>query len=162
MKELLPLAEKAAALLKQKKHTVIVAESTTGGLISAALLAVPGASKYFTGGAVLYTRQAHKLFLDIPENALTDLRAATEPHTLAVARHTRERFSTTWCIAEHGCAGPTGNAYGDAAGHTCFAVVGPVERTLTLETGQSDRAENMQAFAAAALGFFLQALSDAP
>jgi PncC family amidohydrolase len=159
MHDLVPLAEMAAAILKERKQTIVAAESSTGGLISAALLAVPGASAYFVGGAVLYTHKAHKLLLDIPENALAGLRAATEAHTLAVARHTRERFSTTWCLAEHGAAGPTGNRYGDAAGHSCFALTGLVERTTTLETGRSDRAENMQAFAAAALSFLVESLS---
>jgi PncC family amidohydrolase len=159
MKDLLPLAEKAAVLLKEKRHTIVVAESSTGGLISAALLAVPGASAYFVGGAVLYTRQAHELLLAIPADAMRGLRAATEAHTLAVAKRTRERFGTTWCLAEHGAAGPTGNRYGDAAGHSCFAVTGPSERTSTLETGQSDRPANMHAFAAAALAFLIANLS---
>lgn len=159
MQDLLPLAEKAAALLKAKKHTIVVAESSTGGLISAALLAVPGASAYFIGGAVLYTKQAHELLLDIPEAAMRGLRVATEAHTLAVAKHTRARFDATWCLAEHGAAGPTGNRYGDAAGHSCFAVTGPSDRAMTLETGRDNRPENMQAFAAAALGLLVETLS---
>lgn len=158
MEDLLPLAERAAALLKPKKHTIVVAESSTGGLISAALLAVPGASAYFVAGAVLYTRQAHELLVELPAEAVAGLRAATEAHTLAVARHMRERFAVTWCLAEHGAAGPGGNRYGDAAGHSCFAVAGPIERAATLETGRSDRAENMQAFAAGALKFLIEHL----
>ena len=159
MKDLLPLAEQAAALLKSNKHTIVVAESSTGGLISAALLAVPGASAYFVGGAVLYTRQAHDLLLALPADAVRGLRAATEAHTLAVAKHARQRFATTWCLAEHGTAGPTGNRYGDAAGHSSFAVTGPLERTATLETGRDDRPENMQAFAAGALRLLIESLS---
>ncbi|MCC7346662.1 MAG: CinA family protein [Variibacter sp.] len=162
MKELIPLAEAAGALLKARKQTVIVAESSTGGLLSAALLAVPGASAYFVGGAVLYTRVAHEKLLELPPRAVAGMRAATEEHTLAVARHTRARFDTTWCLAEHGAAGPTGNRYGDAAGHSCFAVAGPLERAATLETGRPARADNMLAFAAAALRFFVQALGEQP
>src|SRR5688572_4413847 len=56
MQTLIPLAEKIAARLQQRGETIAVSESSTGGLISAALLAVPGASAYFLGGAVVYTR----------------------------------------------------------------------------------------------------------
>jgi PncC family amidohydrolase len=158
MQDLLPIAEKAGALLKEKKQTIVVAESASGGLISAALLAVPGASAYFVGGAVLYTRAAHDLMLQLPPDAVKGMRAASEEHTLAVARHTLKRFGTTWCLAEHGAAGPTGNRYGDAAGHSALALAGPSERTATLETGNSDRAANMQAFAKRALELLVEEL----
>ncbi len=158
MQDLLPIAERAGALLKEKKQTVVVAESASGGLISAALLAVPGASAYFVGGAVLYTRAAHKLLLELPEEAVRGMRAATEEHTLAVARHTLARFGTTWCLAEHGAAGPTGNRYGDAAGHSCLALAGPAERAVTIETGSPDRAANMVAFAKRALELLAEEL----
>jgi PncC family amidohydrolase len=159
MRDLLPIAAKAGALLKEKRQTIVVAESASGGLISAALLAVPGASAYFVGGAVLYTRAAHKLLLELPEEAVKGMRAATEEHTLAVARHTLKRFETTWCLAEHGAAGPTGNRYGDAAGHSAIALTGPVERTVTIETGSADRAANMAAFAQRALELLTETLS---
>jgi PncC family amidohydrolase len=159
MQDLLPIAEKAGALLKERRQTVVVAESASGGLISAALLAVPGASAYFVGGAVLYTRAAHELLLQLPEDAVRGLRAASEPHTLAVARHTLGRFGTTWCLAEHGAAGPTGNRYGDAAGHSAIALAGPVERTVTLETGSADRAGNMVAFARRALELLTETIA---
>jgi PncC family amidohydrolase len=158
MQELLPISTRAGALLKEKKQTIVVAESASGGLISAALLAVPGASAYFVGGAVLYTQAAHKLMLELPAEAVKGMRAATEEHTLAVARHTLNRFGTTWCLAEHGAAGPTGNRYGDAAGHSCIALVGPVERAVTIETGAADRPANMQAFAKRALELLLEEL----
>ena len=70
------------------------------------------------------------------------------------------KLETTWGLSESGATGPTGNRYGDAAGHACFAVAGPVERTITLETGISDRAENMRRFAIAALEFLEAALRD--
>jgi nicotinamide-nucleotide amidase len=149
--DLLPLAETIAARLKARSETIAVAESSTGGLIAAALLAVPGASAYFLGGAVAYTRQAKQLLLGIEDASLGQFRSATEPHALLLARHARARFATTWGLAETGAAGPSGNRYGDAAGHTCLAIVGTSERTLTLETGSADRIANMRAFAAAAL-----------
>ncbi len=151
MKDLLPLAEAIAARLKARGETIAVAESSTGGLISAALLAVPGASAYFLGGAVAYTRQAKTLLLAVSEEALAEFRPATEPHALLLARRAREQFAATWGLAETGASGPSGNRYGDPSGHTCLAIVGPVERAITLETGSADRVANMYAFAAAAL-----------
>lgn len=151
MNELLPLAETIAARLKDRGETIAVAESSTGGLISAALLAVPGASAYFLGGAVAYTRRAKSLLLAIDDTALGQFRSSTEPHALLLARRARAQFAATWGLGETGAAGPSGNRYGDPAGHTCLAIAGTAERAVTLETGSSDRLANMRAFAAAAL-----------
>jgi nicotinamide-nucleotide amidase len=159
MNELLPIAEKIAAILTARKETIAVAESSTAGLISAALLAVPGASAYFLGGAVVYTRQSRRLLLDIPDAALAGMRPASEPYAALLARSVRERFSATWSLAETGATGPTGNRYGDAAGHSCLAIAGPAERTITLETGSADRLGNMRAFAARGLTLLLDNLS---
>ncbi len=158
MQDLLPLAEAIAERLKARGETVAIAESSTGGLIAAALLAMPGASAYFVGGAVVYTRQARRALLDIPDAALSGMRAASEPYVLLLARTARQRFPASWALAESGAAGPTGNRYGDAAGHCCLAVAGPAERSLTLETGSADRRANMRAFAAAALDLLRQCL----
>jgi len=149
--DLLARAEQIAPLLKERRETVAVAESSTGGLISAALLGVAGASAYFLGGAVVYTQTARRALLDIPDAALAGMRASTEPYALLLARTARTRHSASWAVAETGATGPTGNRYGDAAGHSCIAVVGAGERAITLETGSSDRVANMHAFAAAAL-----------
>src|SRR5246127_2643069 len=139
MQELIARADKIARLLKQRGETIAVAESSTGGLISAALLALPGASAYFLGGAVAYTRQAKILLLGLDEAALTQFRPATEPHALLLARSAKARFGASWGLGETGATGPTGNRYGDPAGHTCLAVAGTVERAMTLETGTAER-----------------------
>src|SRR5262249_11380590 len=144
-------AERIAALLKERRETVTVAESSTGGLISASLLGVGGASAYFLGGAVVYTQTARRALLDIQDPMMARMRASTEAYALLLGRTTRTRFAATWAVAETGATGPTGNRYGDAAGHSCIAVVGARERAITLETGRSDRLANMHAFAAAAL-----------
>ena len=159
MKDLVALAEQAGGLLAARKQTIVVAESSTGGLISAALLAVPGASAYFLGGAVVYTRQSRRLLLDIPDASLDGMRPSTEPYALSMARTARERFNSTWALAETGATGPAGNRYGDPAGHSCIAIAGLTEASMTLETGQADRLANMHAFTAAALQFLLQALA---
>ena len=158
METLIPLAEQAAVLLIRRKETISVAESSTGGLIAAALLSVPGASVYFVAGAVVYTRQARKALMDIPDSALAGMRSASEPYALLLARTACGRFGTSWGLAETGAAGPTGNRYGDAAGHACFAVAGPAERAITLETGKSDRQANMRLFAARGLRLLIEML----
>jgi nicotinamide-nucleotide amidase len=151
------LAERLAERLKASEQTVAVAESSAGGLISAALLAVPGASAYFLGGAVVYTGRARMRLLDIPREAVAGMRSASEPYALLLARTVREQFAATWGLSETGAAGPTGNGYGDAAGHTCVAVAGPFEHAMTIETGEADRTANMFAFAAATLELLLRA-----
>ena len=159
MQTLLPLAEQVALLLKQRRETVAVSESSTGGLVSAALLAVPGASAYFLGGAVVYTRKARELLLQLPREAVAGMRSASEPYALLLARTASERFGASWGLAETGAAGPTGNPYGDAAGHSCIAIAGVTEEVITLETGSADRVANMRAFTAAALELLQRHLS---
>src|SRR3954447_15829935 len=151
MEALDALAAELGEALKTAGQTVAVAESSSGGLISAALLGVPGASAYYLGGAVVYTGKARMVLMDLPREAVAGMRSASEPYALLLARTAREKFGATWGVSETGAAGPTGNPYGDAAGHTCIAISGPVEMAVTVETGESDRAGNMGAFAAAAL-----------
>jgi PncC family amidohydrolase len=159
MKELVAIAEKIAARLIERRQTIAVAESSTGGLISVALLAVPGASAYFLGSAVVYTRDARRILMDIPDEAMTGIRSASEPYAKLLASQIRHRFSSDWGLSETGATGPTGNRYGDAAGHSCMAVAGPAQSAITLETGSADRLANMHVFANAALNLLLQNLS---
>src|SRR3954463_1332983 len=156
MQELIARAENIARRLKDRGETVVVAESSTGGLISAALLALPGAAAYFLGGAVVYTQVARRALLDLPDISALGMRASTEPYARLLAQTARQRFGATWALAESGASGPTGNRYGDAAGHTCIAIVGAAERSLTLETGSNDRVANMRAFSVAALDLLLE------
>jgi nicotinamide-nucleotide amidase len=157
--ELLALGEQVGARLQARQDTVAIAESAAGGLIAAALLAVPGASAYFQGGAVVYTRDAKVTLLHLDPAAVTDPRPSTEAHALVLARGARAALGATWGVGETGAAGPTGNRYGDAAGHGCVAVAGPVEEAGTLETRIADRHANMEAFAGAALRLLLTVLA---
>jgi PncC family amidohydrolase len=158
MNDLIPIAEQIAKKLIANKQTIAVAESSTGGLIAASLLSVPGASAYFLGGAVVYTRDARRILMDIPDEAMKGIRSASAPYAQLLAKQIRQRFSTHWGISETGATGPTGNRYGDAAGHSCMAIAGPTEKVTTLETGSADRAANMHAFAANALNLLLKNL----
>lgn len=152
MPELLSaLSQSVAARLVARRETIGVSESSTGGLISACLLAIPGASAYFQGGGVIYTQNARRTLLGVPDEGVKGIRSASEPYARLKARTIRERLGTTWGLAETGATGPTGNRYGDAAGHSCIAVSGPIERALTIETGRGDREANMWAFTRGAL-----------
>ena len=159
MEQLEALAAELGERLKARGETVAVAESSSGGLVSAALLSVPGASKYYLGGAVVYTGKARMVLMDLPREAVAGMRSASEPYALLLARTARERFGATWGISETGAAGPSGNGYGDAPGHTCVAISGPLEMAITVETGSADRARNMDAFAREALRLLEQALA---
>ena len=161
--DLMTRAERIAVLLKDRRETVAVAESSTGGLISAALLGVAGASSYFLGGAVVYTQTARRALLDIPDSAMAGMRASTEAYALLLARTARTRHAANWAVAETGATGPTGNRYGDAAGHACVAVIGPgIEQAVTLETRHGGRESNMWTFTRAALELFEHALAGKP
>src|SRR6201985_2785708 len=160
MQTLLPLAEQLGARLKARGETIAIAESSTGGLISAALLSVAGASVYFRGGSVIYTAYARSGFLDIPNPLPPPIeRASTEPYALLLANTVRERLSASWGLGETGATGPTGNRYGDKSGHTCIAVTGSnFSKVITLETGSADRVANMRAFGVRALELLAEAL----
>ena len=158
MNDLIPLARGVAERLRARGQNLAVAESSAGGLISASLLAIPGASDYFLGGSVIYTAQARAGLLGLEASDLEGIRSASEPYAALLAGRLRERLGADWALAESGASGPTGNRYGDAQGHAVLAVGGPVERVQTLETGRDDREDNMRAFAAAALILLAQCL----
>ncbi|MEZ5984379.1 MAG: CinA family protein [Hyphomonas sp.] len=161
MQTLIPLATDIGALLKERGETVAISESSAGGLISAALLAVPGASAFYRGGGVIYTPQAFRGLLGLTRDDLGDLRSSTEPYARLLARTIRGKLRADWGLCETGASGPGGNMYGDAAGHTCVAVVGPggLEFSRTLETGLDDREDNMRRFALDALDLLHAALA---
>jgi nicotinamide-nucleotide amidase len=161
MNELAPLAAAPAALLVKSRQTVAVSESSAGGLISAALLAIPGASAYFQGGGVIYTQAARRALLGIADESVKGIRSSTEAYALLGARTIRLKLGTTWGLAETGASGPTGNRYGDAAGHACIAVAGPIERVITIETASADREANMWAFTRAGLDLLASCLEEA-
>jgi PncC family amidohydrolase len=140
-----------AGLLKARGQTLAVAESSAGGLINASLVALPGASAFYLGGAIIYTAASREGLLGIAKEEMKGIRSATEAMAQLQARRVREKLGATWGLAETGAAGPTGNRYGDPAGHACIAVSGPLDRAITVETGRADRQENMRAFTQRAL-----------
>jgi nicotinamide-nucleotide amidase len=151
MESLTELGAAVGAQLKQRGHTLAVAESSAGGLINAALVAVPGASAYYVGGCVIYTASGREALLGITKQDMAGMRSASEPFAQLLARRMREKLGTTWGLSETGASGPRGNRYGDPAGHACIAVSGPIEAVVTLETGSAAREDNMWLFARRAL-----------
>jgi len=151
MTSLTTLGRAAGELLKARGHTLAVAESSAGGLINAALVAVPGASAFYLGGLVVYTPVGRLQLLGIGKETMQGMRSASEPYARLIAKTVREKLGATWGLSETGASGPSGNRYGDAPGHACIAVSGPVEAVITVETGSADREANMWAFAERAL-----------
>ena len=158
--KILRLANLAADLLIESNHTIGIAESSSGGLIAAHLLAIPGASRYFLGGSVIYTRVAQRNLLGVNDEQMKGLRASTEQYASLNAKTIRDLLGTTWGLSETGATGPTGNRYGDSAGHSCIGVSGPLSRTKTLETAVEQREENMVSFTKASLAFLIECLEE--
>lgn len=156
------VAERTASLLKERAATVAVAEGSCGGLISASLLAIPGASAYYAGGSIIYTLAASQALLAGAVPVPPGLRGATEEFALYLARSASTKLRATWGIGEGGAAGPTGNRYGDPPGHAWVAVAGPAEATTHVLTGSADRRDNMIAFAVAALSLLSAQLESTP
>jgi PncC family amidohydrolase len=152
------LAAAVAALLRQRGQTLAVAESSAGGLINAALVAVPGASAYYLGGAIIYTPKGRAGLLGLTREDVGEVRSATEAFALLLARRVRANLGATWGLGETGASGPTGNRYGDAPGHACIAVAGPMEAAITIETGSAEREANMALFTRTALEFLQNAI----
>ena len=152
------IAARVGATLRTRGETVAVTESSAGGLVSAALLAVPGASAYFLGGAIVYSRRAGKGLLGLTADDMVGIRGETEPYAQLVAGKARDIHRATWGISESGAAGPVGSPYGDPAGRVCLAVVGATVMRETVVTGETDRATNMDLFARYLLVLFERTL----
>jgi PncC family amidohydrolase len=161
MQSLLPLATEIGALLKARGETIGVSESSSGGLISAALLSVPGASSYYRGGGVIYAPNAFRGLMGLSREDLNGMRSSSEPYAVFLAGQMKTKLRTRWGLCETGASGPSGNGYGDSAGHTCVGLVGDgISLSETLETGLADRVENMRLFAEFALVTLRDALRD--
>lgn len=151
MESLTALGSAVGKLLTERKETLAVAESSAGGLINAALVAVPGASAYYLGGGIIYTAAGRSALLGITPEDMAHTRSSTEPFAKLLAARVRANLGATWGLSETGASGPSGNRYGDAPGHACIAVCGPVEAVITLETGSADREANMWVYARRAI-----------
>ena len=132
MESLTALGSVVGNLLKERRQTLAIAESSAGGLINAALVAVPGASAYYIGGGVIYTGAGRSALLGLSAQDMANIRSSTEAFAKLLARRVRSNLGATWGLSETGASGPSGNRYGDAPGHACIAVYGPVEAVITV------------------------------
>lgn len=160
MNSLTTLASPVATMLIARSQTLAVCESSAGGLISAALVSYPGASAYFLGSTVVYTLLARDQLIDVNGEEMEGIRPASEAYALLCARKIRAKLGSDWALAETGASGPSGNPYGDPPGHACFAVSGPIERTLTITTGNDNRENNMWIYAQQALNLLVECLAE--
>jgi nicotinamide-nucleotide amidase len=155
------IARDVASRLLAQKETIAVTESSTGGLVSAQLVSIPGASGFYLGGSVVYTLPARTAYIDVPIERTAGFQPLTAEMVALFAEATRRQLGATWCIAELGAAGPSAGSHGDAAGTSVIAIDGPVCLVRTVKTGSNDREQNMWAFASAALNLLLEALKRA-
>lgn len=161
MQDLLPVAAEIAELLKKRGETLALSESSMGGLVSASFVAQPGASAFYLGSTVIYTRGAAKALYGLEGAPGPDLKPLTEPYVAAMAERVRDRLRATWALAEMGASGPSGSPYGPPPGTAVIAIAGPSQAAITVSTGSADRVANMRAFAQAALRQFMDVLTKA-
>lgn len=145
------LATPIAQALIDQSATVCIAESSTGGLISAALVSIPGASRFYLGGSVVYSHPSRRHLLGIRGADVEGLTPLTEAMALRFAEHARAQLGTTWAVAELGVAGPTASPYGHDAGVCVVGIDGPRPHSIRINTGDNDREENMWHFTQQAL-----------
>ena len=155
------LSEEIAELLVARGERVAVAESSAGGLISAALLAVPGASRYYAGGGVLYMLASRTRLAGHGPEHYANYRGTTPEMLASLAETMRERLGADWCVGESGLAGPGGGRSGAPVGRAAIGVAGPVARTELIETGLSGRDENMSEFTTRSLRMLRDAIREA-
>lgn len=155
--------EAIGRLLVARGETVAVCETSAGGLLSAALLAEPGASAWYAGGVIAYTPHAKVTWLSLTPEVFAETGTVSEPAARALAEAACAALGVTWGVAETGIAGPqTGRRSSKPAGLAYVAVAGPVSLVRRVETGAGDRVANQLAFATAALSLLHEALERAP
>lgn len=149
-----PLLTEISGLLRSTSSTLAVAETTTGGLVSAALLSVSGASKFFVGGATVYTTKSRRIWAGWTDENLLNYKGPTPQLVTELAVNVREQMDATYCIGESGATGPTvpGPPFVHVAGQTCIAIVSREGfATRVVNTGVAEREKNMVAFTKASL-----------
>lgn len=161
METLLPLAQKVAETLKARGEAIAIGESAGGGLVSAALIAQPGASAFFLGGTVIYTPQAGRAIRDRTTLNLKGLEPLTPAFAQELADGYRRQMQCDWTTSEMGAAGAAGSPYGPKPGTAVVAVSGPVSDARLVETGMDNRIDNMRAFGKAQLELLLECMAKA-
>lgn len=111
--------------LLERKQTIAVAESCTGGLLGAALSQHGGASGYFLGGVLTYSNALKQKLLGVPEEVLATHGAVSEECALAMAEGARRLAGADWALAVTGIAGPGGAVEGKPVGTVYVGLASP-------------------------------------
>lgn len=157
-----------ADILKRRKETVSVSEAACGGLLSAYLVSVPGASEWFHGGTLVYSLKSRLKLSGWSEEDILNYTGPSEKVVLRLARNLRMDLGSTYVLSETGIAGPVLQLQ-DKEGKSIYSNedIGTVflgiaypggEVSTFKKTTSSDRSFNMQEFAKAGLEFFLEEL----
>lgn len=101
-----PVLNEVAQLLSSRNETISIAETAAGGIISASLLSVPGASKYYKGGLTLYTLESRIQFAGWTEDTKKNYHGPNKDVVSGLAKNVREKLGSTYCLCESGIAGP--------------------------------------------------------
>jgi len=148
------IVAEVAALLKERKETVSVAETAAGGIISASILSTPGASGIYKGGLTLYTLESRIAFAGWTQDNIKAYKGPTTDVVAGLATNVRSTLGSTYTLSESGTAGPTGgNTPNRTPGYVALAVAtanGTYKKELSTGLG-GDREGNMIAFAVEAL-----------
>jgi len=116
------LAEATVQVLTRRSTTVSVAESCTGGLVSAALTDVPGVSDVFLGSVVSYANSVKSGVLDVPDGLLAQFGAVSEQTAAAMAEGARTLMGSDIAVSITGVAGPGGGTSEKPVGLVWFAL----------------------------------------
>lgn len=143
------LEQRVAETLKDKKISIAVAESLTGGLVSKMLTTIPGSSEYFIGGAVCYTPRAKIIQTGIDPKIIAEHGIVSEQTATGLARGIRQRLFTTIGVGVTGVAGP--EAHGGRAAGTVFVALSDKGRDIVKEFSFDGGREEIQKKAAQAV-----------
>ena len=126
------ISREVSEILWETEKTVGTAESCTGGRIAEAIIAVPGASKYFKGGIISYVNEIKERLLNVDSQVLEEKTAVCEEVAMQMVKGACKALNTDYAIAATGVAGPTGGTKDIPVG-TIWLACGSLDRVVTLK-----------------------------
>lgn len=126
------ISREVSELLWEKEKTVSTAESCTGGRIAEAIIAVPGASKYFKGGIICYVNEVKENLLGVSHQLLEEKTAVCEEVAIEMVKGACDTLHTDYAIAATGIAGPAGGSKEIPVG-TIWLACGSKDRVVTMK-----------------------------
>ena len=153
------LAERLQGICLGRRLTVATAESCTGGMIAAAITAIPGSSGYFAGAVVSYADAAKAALLGVPPAVIQSHGAVSAQVARAMAAGARERLGASLAVSVTGIAGPDGGTASKPVGLTYIGLADEAGTEVRRFNWLGDRAGNREESAAAALGWLIERAS---